>query len=283
MADPPTLADAVEQLYAAPPAEFVRTRSTLATAAKASGDTDVVRQVRGLRKPTAAAYLVNAFVRRHPQELADLADLGDRLRAAQSRLDGAGMKELGAERLTTVGRLTDQVCKTTEQVTSAVREQVSDTLAAAVADPDAYAAVRGGALVVPLRYNGFGEVDLSDALAAPLRVIQGGGSSGTGRRDAGDAADRRREAQHEAALRAASARLARAQATLERNEEHAAAAERAREHAQQKLTEARQALRSAQDACSSAKTACEEARAQVEAAVAAREELRAERAQPERV
>lgn len=282
MADPPTLAAAVEKLYAAPPAEFVRTRSALAAAAKAAGDTDVVRQVRGLRKPTVAAYLINAFARHHPRDLADLADLGDRLRAAQSRLDGAGMKQLGAERLTMVGQLTDQVCETTEQVTAAVREQVSDTLTAAVADPDAHAAVSGGALVVPLRYNGFGEVDLSDALAAPLRVIQGGGSGGTGRPDAGDAADRRQEAEQEAALRAASARLARAQATLERDEENAAAAERAREHAQQKMTEARQALRSAQDACSSAKTACEEARAQVEAAITAREDLRAERAQPER-
>lgn len=282
MADSTTLADAVEQLYAAPPAEFVRTRSALATEAKAAGDTDAVREVRALRKPTAAAYLVNTLVRRHPGELADLANLGDRLRAAQSRLDGAAMKELGAERLTVVGQLTDRACEVTGSVAAAVREQVNETLTAALADPAAHAALSGGALVTSLRYNGFGEVDLSDALAAPLRAIQGGRSPGPDPAGTGEPSTERQDAQRDTARRAATARLARAQATLERAEEQAAAAERAQERAEQKLSDARKALNGAQDACRAAKTAQKKARAEVTAASAEREQLQSRSPAPGR-
>lgn len=271
MADTTILADAVEQLYAAPPAEFVRTRSALAADAKAAGETDAVREVRALRKPTLAAYLVNTLVRRHSGDVADLADLGDRLRAAQSQLDGAAMKELGAERLTLVGRLTDRACEATDCATAAVREQISDTLTAALADPAAHAALSDGALVTSLRYNGFGEVDLSDAVAAPLRVIRGGRSSDNDRGAAQQAGHAGQDAHRKAARSAANARSARAQAKMERAEETAAAAARAQERAEKQLTDARTALQRAQDACAAANTAQNEARAEV--AAAEREQL----------
>ena len=56
--------------------------------------------------------------------------------------------------------------------TATVRDQVTSTLTAAVADPTAEAAVTSGRLVSPLSYAGFGEVDLTDAVATPLHVVR---------------------------------------------------------------------------------------------------------------
>lgn len=243
MVDTLTLSEAVDRLYAAEPAAFVRTRAALAADAKSAGAGDLVREVRGLRKPTAAAYLVNVLARGRPQELADLAQLGERLRSAQSRLDGAAMKELGVERIALLTRLTDAACGSGDRVSPAVREQVTDTFTAALADPAAQTAVTGGALVTALRYNGFGEVDLSDAVATPLRLIQGGPVAATDGRSSDRA---RRDAERGLARKATIARLARAQATLERAQQQTEAAGQARDRAEKHLVEARTALQRAQ-------------------------------------
>ncbi|XAS77024.1 hypothetical protein V3G39_03005 [Dermatophilaceae bacterium Sec6.4] len=243
MVDAPTLAEAVDRLYAVEPAAFVRTRAALAADAKAAGAGDLVREVRALRKPTAAAYLVNVLARGWPQELAGLAQLGERLRSAQSRLDGAAMKELSVERVALLTHLTDAACGSGDRVSPAVREQVTDTFTAALADPAAQAAVTGGALVTALRYNGFGEVDLSDAVATPLRLIRGGPVTATD----GESSDGRRlDAERELVRKATIARLARAQATLERAGQQAEAAGQARDRAEKHLVEARTALQKAE-------------------------------------
>lgn len=160
----------VEQLYAGPPDEFIAQRDAAAKQARAAGDKELADRIKQLRRPSAAAALINQF-RRDPDRsgIDELLDLGGRLRGAQSTLDVKSMKSLSAERNSLITRLVqDIVDSADEPVSGSVREQLSDTFTAAVADADAGHAVGSGRLVNSLRYSGFGEVDLSDAVAAPL-------------------------------------------------------------------------------------------------------------------
>ncbi|MBO1767226.1 hypothetical protein [Allobranchiibius sp. GilTou38] len=240
----PTLPDAVAQLYAGPPADFVRSRDALVAAAKEAQDPDLARQIKALRRPSAAAHLINRLSA--SGDLGELASLGERLRAAQSQLDASAMKTLGVERHQLIDDLTERACAGEPSVTSAVREQLRATFTAALADPQAGRAVESGAFVTALSYSGFGEVDLSDALATPLTLLQGGRSEDAP--DGDEAAsddDRRRTAQQDAARRAAAARSAREQARLERAEDAVEAAQQAVDRAQARLDEARSAVRDA--------------------------------------
>ena len=88
------------------------------------------------------------------------------------------MKELGQERTRVVAELVERAVALAKDAdpeyrdTATVRDQVTSTLTAAVADPTAEAAVTSGRLVTPLSYAGFGEVDLTDAVATPLHVVR---------------------------------------------------------------------------------------------------------------
>lgn len=255
MADAPDLADAVDSLYAASPADFVRIRAGLVADAKAAGDSELATTLKALRKPSAAAHLVNRWVRDEPDALAELRDLGERLRAAQAHLDGAAMKTLAVERHSVIPQLAAQ-CTAGES--AATREQVAATLTAALADPQAQAAVDSGALVSAISYSGFGEVDLSDAIATPLRLIQGGAS--TVRGSAEDSRDGPRAAQQDAARRSAVARSARARAALERADEAVEAAHAALGQAQDRLKTAEKVLRDAETTATAAEAERDTAR-----------------------
>ena len=52
--------EALDELYAAKPEDFTALRTKLAAAAKKSGDAEAARRISGSRKPTAAAWVVNA-------------------------------------------------------------------------------------------------------------------------------------------------------------------------------------------------------------------------------
>lgn len=267
MAHAPLLADAVDALYAAAPAEFVRTRSELASAAMSAGDKELASAVRALRKPTAAAHLVNRLTREDPAGLTDLRDLGERLRDAQARLDGAALKILAAERGDLVRRLT-AACASEES--PATKEQVAATLTAALADPHAQVAVDSGALVAAISYSGFGEVDLSGAIAAPLRLIHGGRNGDSPSANPGPSArdEERRTAQQEAARRAAIARTARARTALERADDAVRSAQHSMDEAQGRLARAERDLQAARDASAQAQVAQHAARRSLAAEVA---------------
>lgn len=257
MADVPTLAAAVDALYAVPPAGFVHARAALVAEAKESGDTELAGAIKVLRKPSVSAYLINRLVRDGSEGIDELRDLGGRLRDAQSRLDGSAMKALAADRNDLVARLTVQACSTGESGTPTTREQVAQTLTAAIADPAAQAALDSGALVGPLRYSGFGDVDLSDAIATPLRVIQGGRVSGESRAAGADRAVRdseRQEAQQLAAQRAAQARLTRLRAGLERADHTVDTSRESLAVAQTRLEQAQAGVRYAKNALTQAQT-----------------------------
>jgi hypothetical protein len=193
------LDSAVGELYGLHPDEFLGARRTLAAQAKADKETGLAKAIDSIRKPTAAAWAINQLVRARPADVERLVDLAAGLHEAQEKMDGAALKTLSRERT----KLVDELVRSTTEVAKAaggamstpVANQVRETFVAALATTAAAEAVGSGQLTRALSYAGFGDVDLSEATAAPaparrpaLRVIAGEGK-GSGRSGRGRAAD----------------------------------------------------------------------------------------------
>src|SRR4051794_31933225 len=98
--------DAARSLYAVAPEQFMATRTELVKQARAAGNSSAAAQIEKLRKPTVAAWIVNALVLDDASAVDRLTELGDRLRAAQEELDAARLRELGTERRRLIDDLT---------------------------------------------------------------------------------------------------------------------------------------------------------------------------------
>ncbi len=189
---PVDLDSAVTELYGLVPEEFMDARKRLGLGAKSGGDAGLAKAIEAVRKPTAAAWALNQLVRQRPDELERLFTLASSLQDASERMDGGAMRDLGRERT----RLIDELVRATSDVAAEaggslsmpVADQVRQTFVAALASPPAAEAVASGRLTRGLTYAGFGDVDLSEATAAPsparrpaLRVIAGEGLGGSNR------------------------------------------------------------------------------------------------------
>jgi hypothetical protein len=161
-----TAEDDVDRLYAGKPEDFTALRTQLAAAAKKSGDADGAKQIAAARRPTTAAWVVNALVRSDDSVRVRLSDLSERLRAAHSSMDGARIRELSAAQR----KLIDELVRTGFDVTelkdppAGLRDDVVGTLQAAVADPEV--AARLGSLSKAERWSGFGEFSATTAVVA---------------------------------------------------------------------------------------------------------------------
>jgi hypothetical protein len=167
------LDSAAEELYGVPVEEFGEHRKRLAAEAKAAGDKALAASIGKLRKPVVAAALVNELVRDQPPELQELTELGEQMREAQRQLRGPELRVLSEQRQQLLRRLTELVRDRADaagrSVTEAVLAQVRGTFEAAIADEGAEAAALSGRLTTVLSYTGFGEVDVTDAVATPVR------------------------------------------------------------------------------------------------------------------
>ncbi|GAB3247573.1 hypothetical protein [Kineosporia babensis] len=125
------------------------------------------------------------------EEMKRLEQLGQELREAQAALDANLMRELTKERQRLVAALVRQAdeiaAEAGQKVSAAVRRELEDTLGAAVADEQASLAVMSGRLTRALTFAGFGEVDVTEATATPLKAgkparadSRGGPGSGSG-------------------------------------------------------------------------------------------------------
>ena len=164
------LAEAAEQLYAAPPEDFMTRRTEQVAAAKAAGDKALAKEIAALRKPTRSAWLVNLLARAAAPELTGLLEIGAALREAQQNLDGAELRTLSAQRHKVVNALSRQAVTlgagADYTATEAVRQEVAQTLQAALADPEHAEQVRRGVLSQAVSYGGFGTIDLGTPPAA---------------------------------------------------------------------------------------------------------------------
>jgi hypothetical protein len=154
----PTLASARAELYTAPPHEFTQRRKELVAAARAAGDRETARLITALRKPTRAAWVVNHLARSEPGMPATLADLAAGLRAATEARDGRRLRDLTAQRRALIDSLTDQAFSLASLADPppALREEVTATLAAALADPEVASRLASGTLTRAATWSGFG-------------------------------------------------------------------------------------------------------------------------------
>lgn len=165
------LADAAEELYALPLAEFTAARNDRDKRARAEGDPELARQIRLMTKPSAVAWAVNLLVRDPDAELDQFLSLGESLRAARDNLDRDSIRDLAAQRRTLVSTLARRALGIADRIghplSAAATREIEQTLESALADSAAAAAVTSGRLVRALSSVGFDPVDLSDAVAAP--------------------------------------------------------------------------------------------------------------------
>ena len=164
------LAEVANQLYAKPLDDFVGARTTAAKEAAAS-DKELAAAVRALPKPSVAAWAVNMLAVHQPDVLAQLTELGGRMRAAQASLDAASLRDLGRERRTSLSAAVETARSVAQEngraISDAMAGDVEETLRALTADEGAAAAVRSGRLLKTLLADGVNAVDLDGTVAVP--------------------------------------------------------------------------------------------------------------------
>jgi hypothetical protein len=230
---------AVAELYGADPREFVPRRTELAAQARAAGDVPAAKQIAGLRKPTQSAWVVNQLARAAPEAADRLSELGAELRQAQRNLDGTALRELSVRRRELVDDLARQAFAAVGQPAppAALREEVTGTLGAALADPAVARELAAGTLSRPVRSDGF-------AAAGPLlsAVPESAEAELAWARPAESAPVRTRPARPGAKATVAKPAAARPSTEKSSARARAAAAEKARrEQHRQVLAEARKA------------------------------------------
>ncbi|ORA15760.1 hypothetical protein [Mycobacterium arosiense] len=148
--------DELDSLYDVAPKEFTAQRTRLAAAAKQRGDTAAAKRISAANKPTTAAWILNRLALRHADTRQRLADVGERLRAAHAAMDGGRIRDLTAQQRRLIDELTRKALDAAglKQPSAAVREDLTSTLQAAIADPQIGA--RLGRLTRPEQWSGFG-------------------------------------------------------------------------------------------------------------------------------
>jgi hypothetical protein len=152
------LAAATAELYGAAPEAFTERRGELAAAARDAGDRAAAKAITALRRPTRAAWVVNRLARSDPNAPHKLAELAAALRAAQEARHGLRLRELSAARGALVDALTAQAFAFADVADPppSLRFEVSQTLTAALADPEVAAAFAAGTLTRAVQWSGFG-------------------------------------------------------------------------------------------------------------------------------
>ncbi|MGA8044713.1 MAG: hypothetical protein WCA30_00445 [Dermatophilaceae bacterium] len=182
------------ELYGLPPEEFTPARNGWAKAVKADGEPDLAAAVQRLRKPTVGAWLLNRLVRVRPEQVQQLFDLGERLRAAQGTLGAGELRTLGEQRRKLTRAVAEQAAEigraAGRTVSAQVVTAVEETLRSAMVDAAAGEALATGLLVDTFSSTGLEPVDLTRAVAVGgVSGLTAATGSGTGSRtDGGDAA-----------------------------------------------------------------------------------------------
>jgi hypothetical protein len=237
--------EAAAELYGADPQDFTERRKALAAAAKTAGDAAAAKRIGALRKPTRAAWVVNRLARDDPDAPARLASLGAALRAAEQAKDGPRLRELSAARGTLIDTLTSQALAAAglADPPAGLREDVTATLTAALADPEVAAEFAAGTLTRAAEWAGFGlalsapDAGMADAAGAELWTRAAPAAEAPARPTSLDEGRRRREAERK---------------RREEGQEASAAEGRLR---RERLTEERAALLAAQAAEEAAQAA----------------------------
>lgn len=154
------LDDVADELYGLPPAEFTAARTAKVAAARRGGDRQLATAIGELRRPTASAAIVNQLTRKRQHLIDDLLDLAAPLRQAQAARAGDELRRLSTRRKQVVASLVEEGRRLSADQghppTGQLERELTSSLQAALADPDAADAVRSGRLTSAVQYSGFG-------------------------------------------------------------------------------------------------------------------------------
>lgn len=217
-----SVGDVLDNLYSLDPDEFTGARNEAAKRLRTEGDKAGSELIKGLRKPTAAAWAVNQLSRRVPKQVDELLEAGGALRSAQrAALSGSGkaLREATQRRRAAVAKLLDEasaVFRDTGRNPAPHVDAVRSSLEAASTDEATGDLVRSGRLTKEVEPpTGFGD-------ASPFEVLAGGRAS-----PAADAEEAPEASPAERRLRERlEARLAKAEDALTAARESAAEARR---------------------------------------------------------
>ncbi len=148
----------VDKLYGLPPEQFTGARDALAKKLRGEGERALSTRAKELRKPTAAASVVNQLARSERMNIRALLTAGERLRSAQAKLLRGGRPDA-------VHKAAADERKAIEALVAAARRdgageatlrRVEETLRAAARDEEAAGLLRRGRLTHELQPVGFG-------------------------------------------------------------------------------------------------------------------------------
>lgn len=231
---------ALDELYATPPDAFTKTRDALAKRLKTEGDEAASAKVKGARKPTQIAYVLNQLARRHPDDVAALVDVGRELARAQRKAlrggNAAGeLREAIAhqrEVISALTRKTASLMTDLEVNANGHLDEVAGALQAALVDPVVGAQLEEGRLEkVPAPAAGFPGASAMVAVPEPEKprrpTLAKTKPAPKAKAKAGPSKAEERRAKQEAARREREAKLAeqRREAEARANELRAQAAE----------------------------------------------------------
>jgi len=244
----PALEAELDELYAAPPENFIRARNDLARRLKQAGQVDVAARVKQLRKPTVPLWAVNQLARRHHDEVRALLDAGDRLRAAQQaalRGEAEELRTATADERKLLRSLTQRGQELLRETGhSADPKRIVGTLRAAAVDPGGRELLEQGRLSEDLEASGF------DAFAGMEFPSRSKPEEKAPKRPSPATQRRRQE------------RLRKLRENVTKAKKDAAKAERAAARAEASLAEARQNAVRTNEALQHAETELEDAEAE---------------------
>lgn len=173
----------IYELYGLPIDQFTAARDTQAKNISTFGDKETAARVRRLRKPSQAAWLMNTLVRRHPEEIEKVLELGEDLRRAQSDARGDDLRVLSSARQALVQRVLQLVSEEAKAggtpLGTHTQRQLTATLEAAIANEASGLALATGRLTEAMSHVGFGGVPATDRTGLKRRPERDDGRDGT--------------------------------------------------------------------------------------------------------
>jgi hypothetical protein len=207
------LATIATDLYRLPREEFTSARDELAKRLRGENKRAQAAEVKGLRKPTAAAWLVNQLSHQATGDVKKLLSAGERMRKARTATE---LRKAAAAEREAIAKLLQRAQGIAGDQSAATTERVRETLHAAAGDVDVGALVASGRLDREQQLVGLGGAALvADEGAGRKKAAKGKGDEDRRRRGEREAAKRRLQ-QAERAHGRAVAEAERAQAELRR-------------------------------------------------------------------
>ena len=140
----------IDELYAAPLADFVAHRNALAKELRSEGASDEATLVASLRKPTMVAWALNQAARSERDTVERLLDVQSEMRESPS---AAGLRALSDERQRLVSRVSDAAVEALEaagHAGAAARDRISLSVLATGTDREAAETLRAGRLATEM-------------------------------------------------------------------------------------------------------------------------------------